>query len=328
MKFAPPILVILLHLANPSNVAAQETLVIEGGEQPQVEQRSCSGAGCKYARSVSEKNPFGMDYGYNNSPLMSGVPTRALAMLNAQILFSEDKCPKPGKMKKFTFRQTYLGIYQFRGEYEYKRLYNEAVDRFLKNYAAAWISLDDEQRHAFCKKYLDDVTFKGNFEVEPAFFYFQYLSPMSDEGYRAFEKKVRLQEKIEWLAVFGQFLSLAAQISAGYDAYKTGKSAIRDGRAGDIASMNSKMSQSMSLYRTSNVYYNLGTYFHAVGTSSANAETSKILDAAVQSGVPSGMECETLDHFSKWDAPPDAEVWRTYQSMTSGCEVLNSTRIK
>lgn len=315
----------MFFLAIQSNAVSQEAQASDDGIQQQQETWECLGMGCRFARPISETNPYGLDFGWRD-PISSGVPSRALAMAKAQIHFAGDKCQKLSKRKSNILAATYLGLYGFDIKPGYLRLFSEGVARFKMTYEDAWLKLGDGERNAFCEAYYADAKLKINkFKAHPAQVYLHYLAPLSDEGVQDFERTMKRAEKVKWLAVFGQVLSLGAQVSAGHDAIQTGRSALLEGKSGNIGAMNSQMSQSNLLFRDSAHFANVGQYFGAAATAT-NA------DAVVQTGDPqsddgqSNLECQTVVHFSKWDAPPDAEIWKTYQSLSTGCAVLNRLR--
>jgi len=283
--------------------------------------RDCSGLGCNRVRPVTQTNPFGIDFGWDGSVSYSGVPSRALAMLKGQTLFAASKCPGPSAFKRSSYALAYMGIFGPNVRPDYMQPFSEAVDRNVATYEHVWQSLDEGQRSAFCEAYLADVEYKTkNFTVAPSEFYLLFLAPLSEEGTRDREAKLKRAEKMKWLAVFGQVLSVAAQVSAGRDAMQAGRAGLADGRAGNLGAMDSQMARSAELFGESAVFANAGQYMAASGSVQMNAATGEAADLA------RAMNCNALLHFAKWDAPPDATVWGRYQSLSSDCVALDHLR--
>ena len=328
VSFKSSICAALLFLVIQGDAASQEIQASQMDEQQHQELRECKGFSCNRIRPVSENNPFGIDLGWGGSASNSGVPTRALAMVRAQVVFAGEKCPKPSKFTALGFRGWFLGPYGMLPKRDFLRLFFEQTEKFKENYDKAWLTLDDSQRDVFCKKYYDDATFKvKNFKVAPSEFYMHYLSPISDEGIQEFEVKMKRAEKVKWLAIFGQLLSTAAQVSAAHDSIQTGNSALREGGQGNIGAMNTQMSQSRALFADSTTFYNTGQHF-ASAASALSGDTMTGVKPQLGGDFSNNLKCQALIHFTQWDAPPDAEIWKTYQSLATDCEALNQLRIE
>lgn len=322
------ILAAVLFFVGHSKASSQELSTPESDEQEQQKARDCRGLGCNLQRPISESNPYGLDRGWGGSVSYSGVPTRALAMAKAQLLFARDKCPKPSMIKKYNFPINYLGIWGVPLKPAYMRTLEDAVASFSGNYESAWSSLDDARRDTFCTRYFQDATHNVKaFSVPPSEFYAQYLSPLSEEGIQDFEKIMKRAEKVKWLAFFAQFVSLAAQVSAGHDAIQTGQSALRTGQQGNIGAMNTQMAQSRALFNDSAALANVSQYFGSAA-SGLHGRTEDENGTRPSDGLPPSLNCQALIHFSQWSAPLESEVWKTYQSLATDCEALNQLRIK
>ena len=325
MKLKSLMCVAMFFLVIQGNAASQETQALDNGVQQKEEAWECHGLGCRFARPISETNPYGLDFGWRD-PISSGVPSRALAMAKAQIHFAGDKCQKLSKRKQNILAETYLGLYGFDINPGYLRLFNEGVDRFKMTYEDAWLTLDDGQRDAFCEAYYADAKVNiHKYKAHPAQVYLHYLAPLSDEGEQDFEKTMKRAEKVKWLAVFGQVLSLAAQVSAGHDAIQEGNSALAEGKSGNIGAMNSQMAQSNLLFRDSAHFANVGQYFGTVSTATNAGAAVQNTDSQSEDGQ-FNLDCQAVMHFSKWDAPSDTEIWKTYQSFSTGCDAVNRLR--
>lgn len=317
---------VFLFLAIQGAAASQETQASQGDERQQQQLRECKGSRCNRIRPVSEANPFGVDLGWGGAASYSGVPTRALAMVRAQLVFAGEQCPKPSKFTALGFRGSFLGAYGILPQPDFLRLFFEQTDQFKENYYKAWLTLDESQRDVFCKKYYEDATFKTKtFRVLPSEFYVHHLSPLSEEGIREFEVKMKRAEKLKWLALFGQVLSTAAQISAAHDSIESGNSALRAGKAGNVVAMNAQMAQSSALAVESRNFYNFGRHFYIAGAASGG-DAAKGNLAQGSDNLPTILNCQALLHFSQWDAPPDAAIWKIYQSLATDCEDLNKLR--
>lgn len=279
--------------------------------------RECSGFGCRHARPITPINPYGLDFGWRGNWQSSGVPTRALAMATAQASFAGEACKGVSNRKRLNFGIRYLGIYSMRAETGYLKPFNEGVDAFKQNYEASWRTLDEPRRKQFCDAYRADVDFDiTRIKVLPTEFYLQFLAPLSDEGLQEREKKLKRAEKVKWLALAGQLLSIAAQVSAGHDAINVGNSALQKGSEGNLSGMNLGMSQSSQLFDISSSYFNVGNYFATL-----QPGTSRDPMSAVATQV---TDCETITHFAMWDAPRNEHIWSHYQSFSTGCMALTN----
>lgn len=311
----------LLLFGLQGNAVSQDAQSSHVREPSQDSPRACSRLGCNRARPVTDTNPFGIDFGWGGAVSYSGVPTRALAMAKAQTQFAGERCPDTSMLKRMTFATAYLGIFGPAVKPDYLRPFWTAVDSFKATYDDAWKTLDDDQRKSFCEKYYADISFKTkNFKVPPSEFYLLYLAPLSEEGHEERERKMKRAEKMKWLAVFAQVLSLTAQVSAAHDSIQTGRSALHEGRQGNIGGMNSQMSQSRALASQSAAFANTGRYFAAFSTAEANPANGAVVGPEIT------LDCNALIHFSKWDAPPHAETWKSYQSLSNDCATLDLLR--
>ena len=298
---------VLVVLAAPQNAVATDLSA----------SRDCSGLGCRHARPFTPTNPYGLDFGWRGNWQSSGVPTRALAMAIAQAAFAGETCKGVSSRERLNFGLRYLGIYSFRGNTDYLKPLNESVDAFKKNYETSWQTLDEPRKQLFCDTYRADVDFDiAHFKVVPTEFYLQFFAPLSDDGLEQREKKLKRAEKVKWLALFGQFLSIAAQVSAGHDAMKAGNSALQKGSDGNLSGMNSEMSQSSQLFDISRNFFNVGNYFSAPQSAPSGEAMSAV---AVQA-----TDCETITHFAMWDAPQSENIWSHYQSFSTGCLALTN----
>jgi len=240
-------------------------------------------------------------------------------MATAQTAFAGDVCNGVSGRARVNFGLRYLGIYSFRGNGDYLKPFNEGVDAFKQNYAAAWRSLDAPSKKAFCEAYLADVNFDiSRFIVLPTEFYLQFFAPLSQEGLQEREQKLKRAEKLKWLAFAGQLLSVAAQVSAGNDALKAGNAGLERGRSGDLSGMNSAMSESAELFDISRNYFNVGSYF---------AHSERTVPGEMSSAAFRSYDCNAITHFAMWNAPPTDAVWSSYQSLSTGCQALANLRL-
>ena len=240
-------------------------------------------------------------------------------------MFAGEKCPKPSKLKKTVFPVMFLGTFGNWPRREFLKPFSDAVDEFKENYESAWLTLDDGQRSTFCDKYLADASFNvRKFKVLPSEFYALYLSPLSEEGIQELDVKMKRLEKLKWLALFGQVLALSAQVSAAHDSIQAGNSALGEGKQGNIATMNTQMAQSRALLSESTNFFNLGRHFNGAGAALAGDRVAP----SFSDNLSTDPKCQALIHFSHWDAPPDAAIWKTYQSLATDCEALDQLRVE
>ena len=277
--------------------------------------RDCTGLGCRHARPITATNPYGLDFGWRGNWQSSGVPTRALAMATAQTSFAGEVCTGISSRKRLNFGIRYLGIYSIRADTDYLKPFNEAVDVFKHNYEASWSELDEQSKQQFCDAYRADVDFDiTRFRILPTEFYLQFFAPLSNDGLQEREKKLKRAEKVKWLALAGQLMSLAAQVSAGHDAIKAGDYALKKGNEGNLSGMDAGMSQSVQLFDISRSFFNVGSYFATLQTTNSGNHMSVV--------APQDANCKTITHFAMWDAPQSEHVWSHYQSFSTGCVAL------
>jgi len=284
----------------------------------------------KYARPVSAENPFGLDYGIH--PLLyatkaQGIPTYQLGMYHAQIVFAGDQCKTTDKPtgRQRGFRTIMLWDHDKDLDEPYKLAYAQVVEKFRSNYQHAWEGMDETRRTQYCAGYWADFGFRGQFKaplINTAFhlpnygalsqFYLAALSPISSESIEEMERKAKAREKEEKylraIVLFGQVLTLAAGFSAGNDAIAAGKS-------GNFSLSQMRFAQAGSLLQIS-------------GASVLPTLTTPNVDSqAAPSQPPPPAGCLALDHFDLYDAEPDSDVWKKYQSLSSDCEALDNLRV-
>jgi hypothetical protein len=275
----------------------------------------------KYSRSVSAENPFGIDYGFHPALYMSspqGVPTHQLSMFHAQILFAESRCtatPKPTRFQR-GFHNIFVFAYDKDLDKPYKSAYNQAVEEIKSRYQNAWDGMDESQRARFCAEYWSDVAFFVEADLGDrvrrlttgSMFYLGALSPISSESIAELERKAKAREERERIlgpiVLLGQVLALAAGASAGFDSLSAQK-------AGNFSLAQARMAQSRSLLGFSS------------GIGSTVIAAQPMDPSLVPSQQPVPASCRSLAHFDQYDAGADSDVWKTYQSLATGCEAFN-----
>lgn len=204
----------------------------------------------------------------------------------------------------------------------YKAAYAQAVGRARDAYQNAWNDMDEPKRSEYCAAYWNDVRYfsevkglivRGNLLQSVSMFYLGALSPLSDESIAEIEQNAKDKEERDGILgsilLLGQALSLAGGISASNDARAAQKS-------GDYSLAQMRYEQSRSLLRISS----------GVGST---VQTLPSMDSpTAPSHQPPQASCQTLDNFDQYNAESESDVWKKYQSLTAGCDALNSLLAK
>ena len=275
----------------------------------------------RYSRPISEENPFGIDFGvhpitYTTSP--QGVPTHQLSMFHAQIIFAESACtatPKPTRFQR-GFHMFFLLAYDKDFSKPYKSAYAQAVEAIRARYQHAWDGMNESQKSTFCAEYWGDIRYFVETSVSDrvrrlptgSIFYLGALSPLSSESIEELERKAKAKEDGEKvllpILILGQALVLAGGASASMDALSAQKS-------GNNSLAQVRLAQSRSLLRLTSDIGSVGIASQTMGTQT------------LPSQQPVQSSCQTLDHFDQYVAEPDSDVWKKYQSLSTGCDAFN-----
>lgn len=314
MKKPAPVLVLLLLIFHLTGVHASGRDGAISASEPITAD--------SHSRAVSDEIPFGIDYGFHPFAYMSssqGVPTHQLSMFHAQVLFAEDTCtmtPKPTRFQR-GFHNLFLLAYDKDRDQPYKLGYTQAVEALRARYQGAWAAMTESQRSTFCENYWSDIRYFAETSVGARMrrvttgiqFYLGALMPLSSETLDDLKRQAEDKEKRDKvllpLLLLGQALALAGGASAGFDglsAQKTGNYSLAQARMGvsrDLLNLTSSIGQA------------------GIASATGGPQDAPSVPAA-------HFDCRALVHFDQYDAAPSADVWKTYQSLSTDCEAFSA----
>lgn len=244
-----------------------------------------------------------------------GQTTPAFAMYLAQMKFANDRCVTSGLTKDVDSAKlltkrfgniTSASVYSKKDE-EFPAL----IERFHSYYDNAWNSSDQASREAFCAGFDREVAQcrEGCLRwAMPILYLRKQLTPLSKDA------SDRAKSLASIASTVGVVASSAANISASNQSLSSAK-------AGDFGGASQALAEGQAW----------GQFASVAGAAGATAVRERIVTSVLEVEEADGrvtvVSCPVIDHFSQFDAPPEAGIWLTYHPVSARCRDVTAADI-